>query len=145
MWRRIGNRVQVRGRGEGFVSLFANAISVIAPGLGDWVRSVSGGQQSTQFYRQLTQLLSDQGLRRKQSQTHRRFAYDVADRFSDHRYGKRVGRIVIGLTEQYNAIRFGDHVLNERSRERINRQLSAVQAALSEAPLILPERQTLEA
>ena len=143
-WRAIGNRVRARGPGKGLVSLFANAISVIAPGLGDWVRSVSGGQQSTQFYRQLTQLLSDQGLRRKQSQTHRRFALDVADRFSNHRYGRSIGRSVVGLTEQYNAIRFGNHVLNEQARARINRQLAAVQVALAEAPLIVPDRETLE-
>jgi len=139
-WQAIGRRVKHRNRENGLVSMFANAISVIAPALGDWVRSVSGGQESTQFYHQLTQLLSDQGLQRRQTQTHRGFALEVADRFSDHRYGKSVGRIVVGLTEHYNAIRFGDHVLNESTRTWINRQLSAVQVALDEVPLVVPQR-----
>ena len=139
LWRAIGSRIRTRAPGKGFVSMFANAISVIAPALGDWVRNVSGGQQSTQFYRQLTQLLSDQGLRRRESQTHRRFAQEVVDRFSNHRYGKSIGKIVVGLTEHYNAIRFGNHVLNEQTRSRIDRQLFAIQVALAEAPLAVPE------
>ena len=145
LWRAIGSRLRARVPVKGLVSMLANAISVIAPALGDWVRSVSGSQQSTQFYRQLTQLLSDQGLHRQQSQTHRGFAQEVADRFSNHRYGNSIGRIVVQLTEHYNAIRFGDDVLNEQARSRINRQLSAVQVALAEAPLVVPEREPIEA
>ena len=142
VWRGVGTRV--RGPGKGLVSLFANAISVIAPGLGDWVRSVSDSRRSTQFYRQLTQLLSDQGLHRKQSQTHRGFAQDVADQFSNHRYGRSIGRIVVVLTEHYNAIRFGNHVLNDRTRAKINRQLNAIQVALDEVPLMISKREASE-
>ena len=144
LWRAIGSRIRVRIPGKGLVSMFANAISVIAPALGDWVRSVSGSHESTQFYRQLTQVLSDQGLRRQQSQTHRGFAQEVVDRFSNHRYGKSIGRIVVGLTEHYNSIRFGHHVLDGQTRSRINRQLAAVQVALDEAPLIMPEHEAIE-
>ena len=141
LWQAIGSRIRNRVPGKGLVSMFANAISVIAPALGDWVRSVSGGQQSTQFYRQLTQLLSDQGLRRRESQTHRGFAQEVVDRFSSYRYGKRIGKIVVGLTEHYNAIRFGNQVLTEQTRSDINRQLDAIRAALAEAPLAVPDRE----
>lgn len=142
LWRGIGGRV--RRPGKGLVSLFANAISVIAPRLGDWVRSVSDSRRSTQFYRQLTQLLSEQGLHRKQSQTHRSFAQDVADQFSNHRYGRSIGRIVVVLTEHYNGIRFGNHVLSDHTRARINRQLNAIQVALDESPLMSPGHEASE-
>ncbi len=145
LWQAIGSRIWPRPPGKRLVSIFANVISVIAPALGDWVRSVSGGQQSTQFYSQLTRLLSDQGLRRRESQTHRGFAQEVVDRFSNHRYGKRIGDIVVGLTEHYNAIRFGNHVLTEQTRSNINRQLFAIQAALAEAPLTGPEHDKTDA
>ncbi len=136
VWQVIGNRVGVRKRKKGLVSIFADAISVIAPAWGDWVRSVSGNPQSTQFYRQLTQLLSEQGLRRKDLQTPRSFAREVAEKFANHRYGESVGKIVFALTEHYHAIRFGNQLLNEQTRAQINGQLDAVQVALEEVPLI---------
>ena len=135
VWQKIGNRVRVRKRKKGFVALFADAISVIAPALGDWVRSVSGNPQSTQFYRQLIQVLADQGLRRKESQTQRSFAKDVAKQVSHHRYGVSIGRMVVAMTEHYHAIRFGNQLLDERTRIRINGQLDAIQVALQEVPL----------
>lgn len=139
-WQAIGSRVGLRKRKKGFVSMLADAISVIAPALGDWVRNVSGGPKSTQFYRQLTQLLSEQGLRRKELQTPRSFAREVAEKLANHRYGESVGKIVVTLTEHYNAIRFGNQLLDDHTRARINGQLDAVQVALEEVPLVIAKR-----
>jgi hypothetical protein len=140
-WQAIGKRVRASNQKKGLVMLFADAISAIAPALGEWVRNVSAGSQSTQFYRQLTQLLSEQGLQKKERQTQRSFAFEVADAVSEHRQGQNIGRIVIALTEHYNAIRFGDQQLDEETRARIHGQLDAVQTALREAPLLSEQKQ----
>ena len=137
LWQALRNRVGLRNHNRGLVALFADAISTIAPKLGAWVRNVAGSPPSTQFYRQLTQLLSDHGLRRKELQTPRVFAKEVAEQVSNHRYGKSIGQMVFALTDHYNAIRFGNQLLDDGTLAEINGQLDAVQVALDEAPLAL--------
>ena len=48
------------------------------------------------------------------------------------------------LTEHYNAIHLGNHVLNDRTLAKINRQLNAIQVALDEVPLMISKREASE-
>ena len=108
----------------------AGAISLIAPGLGNWVMKGSADSSPTKFYSRLTDILSKRDLKREPSQTHREFAKEVSSRFEDHPSAGLIQSTVFEVTELFNEVRFGRVELEDGLHEQIDLSLNELESAL---------------
>lgn len=131
-WIRTRFGSESRKRENPIRRLFADAISLIAPGLGQWVREVGKAASPTLFYERMSSLLEPHGLVREPSQTHREFATSVAQHFASHPSVGRIESSVKSVTEWFNQVRFGQRIFNEAAGLEIQNELSALESALKE-------------
>ncbi len=111
-------------------AMVGDAIAILAPKLGSWVRGAGGTGQSTAFYRRMTQLLARRGWERTLHQTHRDFANTVAAEAAEEPRGEQIGQLVHELTERFHAVRFGQRKMGEHTRQQVQQQLSELESAL---------------
>lgn len=119
-----------------FRRLFANAISLISPGLGDWVMQGNRNRPQTVFYKRMTELLEKQQLVREPSQTHREFATSVGEKYAQHPAANLISSTVREVTEIFNEVRFGKAKLDKELSEQIDISLNELREALETQSLV---------
>lgn len=129
-----GNKV---GR---FRRMVAGAISLISPGLGQWVMDGSKTNTATGFYQKMVRILAKRDLERQPSQTHREFAAEVSDRFRDHPAANLIQSTVREITELFNEVRFGKNKLEPELSEQIDMSLAELNEALNRTTLVAEDR-----
>ena len=112
--------------------LFAGAISLIAPGLGQWVMEGSAEQNPTRFYARMTKILGKHDLVRSPSQTHREFASEVSSRYLEHPASGMIQSTVYEVTELFNEVRFGSESIDQELGDQIDLSLSELDTALKQ-------------
>jgi hypothetical protein len=118
----------------------ANAISLISPGLGQWVITGSSKQTQTAFYQKMLGILAKRDLARAASQTHREFATEVSTRFDDHPSANLIQSTVREITELFNEVRFGRVEIDRELREQIDLSLTELDDALERQTLVAENR-----
>ncbi|MFK7767672.1 MAG: DUF3488 and DUF4129 domain-containing transglutaminase family protein [Mariniblastus sp.] len=117
--------------------LFASAISLISPGLGQWVIDSANVDRPTAFYQRMLELLAKRDLARNPSQTHREFAQQVSTHFVEHPSANLIQSTVREITEIFNEVRFGEVDLDRDLTEQIDLSLAELESALSvETPAV---------
>ena len=110
--------------------LVADAISLIAPGLGAWVEG-RPRNHPTAFYQSMEQVLADADLERESSQTHREFASEVAMHFESHPSAGLIQSTVHEITELFNEVRFGQAELEPELSSQIRMSLDELKLAIA--------------
>lgn len=111
-------------------SFVARALSIVSPGLGEWVRTVGTGGRSTAFYDEMLDLLAQRGVEPAENGTARMFARRVDQQFMNHPRQSSIGLVVHRLTEYFNDVRFGDRKLNETDQHQIEDHLKLLRVSL---------------
>ena len=124
----VKKKAKKSGRLRRFV---AGAISLISPGLGNWVLRGTSDANPTEFYLKLTDILERHELERDPSQTHREFADEVSSRFEDHPSSGLIQSTVAEVTEIFNEVRFGRTELDVDLSEQIDLSLKELESALA--------------
>ncbi len=116
--------------------LFASAISLISPGLGQWVIAGANVNRPTAFYKRMSDLLAKRDLERSPSQTHREFADQVSTHFAKHPAAKLIQSTVKEITELFNEVRFGEVELESELSQQIDLSLAELGEALKTESLV---------
>lgn len=109
--------------------MVASAISLISPELSKWVMG-RRDYQRVEFYERLVAALKAHGLERQPNQTHREFADQVAEQFSEHAQANLIQRNMRSLTAAFNAVRFGKRQLNGSEAQAIQAQVDEITGLL---------------
>ena len=116
--------------------LFASAISLISPGLGQWVIDSANADRPTAFYQKMTEMFARRDLKRGHSQTHREFAEQVSTHFKAHPSANLIQSTVREITELFNEVRFGEVELESDLSEQIDLSLAELRTALATETLV---------
>lgn len=127
-----------------FRRLMAGAISLISPGLGQWVMEGSSANRPTAFYQKMLKILAKRDLTRAPSQTHREFAAEVSTRFDDHPSSSLIQSTVREITELFNEVRFGRVEIEPELSEQIDLSLAELNEALQRQSLVAENRASSE-
>lgn len=107
----------------------AGAISLIAPGLGQWVMKGTTVANPTKFYTRLSEILLNQEMEREPSQTHREFAKEVSNHFENHPAAGLIQSTVVEVTELFNEVRFGQVEIEKGLSDQVELSLNELEAA----------------
>ncbi len=105
----------------------ADAFGLISSDLREWV---IGQDAETAFYRRFTEILEGHDYVRTPEQTHREFAIEVSSNFSSHPSASLISGVLKEVTESFNRVRFGRHLLDEDERSNLKSQLDELDRAL---------------
>ncbi len=121
--------------------MVAGAISLISPSLGKWVLDAGSSQhEPTAFYRKMSQILEPRGLKRQPTQTHREFAREVSQTYSDHPSSSLISSTVHEITEIFNDVRFGKQVLPADLKQQISASLNELENGLAIESVVMENR-----
>ncbi|MEM7784711.1 MAG: transglutaminaseTgpA domain-containing protein, partial [Planctomycetota bacterium] len=125
-----------RRKGQGRVSLrrlFANALSLISPALGDWVRPSEMTSPATLIYQEMSGLLAPFGLTRGDFQTHREFSVEVGKYFQSNQLGTSIQKSVESITRRFNLVRFGAIEMDSDLESAFDQDLAELKQDLEKA------------
>ena len=110
--------------------MVASAAGLLSHELESWVLS-SAMSDRTEFYIQMETLLKQHELERVQTQTHRQFASEASAALSHLPQSVQIGRLIHSLTEQFNAVRFGEASLTEEQEQSLQQSVRELESVLA--------------
>ncbi|MBX3419370.1 MAG: DUF3488 domain-containing protein [Pirellulaceae bacterium] len=112
--------------------LAATLLSIISSDLGRWVLADSESKLTVPFYEKFVGLLKRHGYNLDSSTTHREFANQVVDKLMKYDIAPPTQDIVLRLTEDFQAVRFGKKTLDRAAERRLWEELKILESALQD-------------